>query len=43
VNEPRAASIGASVRLTQQKEFRGALVPLLARSLDRRTLPASSR
>jgi hypothetical protein len=29
-----------SVRLTQQEEFRGALVPLLARSLDRRTLPA---
>jgi hypothetical protein len=29
-----------SVRLTQQEEFRGVLVPLLARSLDRRTLPA---
>jgi hypothetical protein len=29
-----------SVRLTQQEDFRGALVPLLARSLDRRTLPA---
>jgi hypothetical protein len=29
-----------SVRLTQQEDFRGALVPLLARSLDRHTLPA---
>jgi hypothetical protein len=29
-----------AVRLTQQEEFRGVLVPLLARSLDRRTLPA---
>ena len=28
------------VRLTQQEDFRGMLVPLLARSLDRRTLPA---
>jgi hypothetical protein len=28
------------VRLVQQEEFRGILVPLLATSLDRRTLPA---
>ncbi|HZC99707.1 MAG TPA: SRPBCC domain-containing protein [Actinomycetes bacterium] len=28
------------VRLVQQEQFRGLLVPLLARSLDRRTLPA---
>jgi hypothetical protein len=28
------------VRLIQQEEYRGLLVPLLARSLDRRTLPA---
>jgi hypothetical protein len=28
------------VRLVQQEDFRGLLVPLLARSLDRRTLPA---
>ena len=27
-------------RLVQQEEFRGVLVPFLARSLDRRTLPA---
>ena len=27
------------VRLVQQEDFRGLLVPLLARSLDRRTLP----
>jgi hypothetical protein len=31
------------VRLTQQEDFRGLLVPLLARSLDRRTLPAFER
>lgn len=31
------------VRLTQQEDFRGVLVPLLARSLDRRTLPAFER
>jgi hypothetical protein len=29
-----------SVRLTQQEEYRGVLVPLMAGSLDRRTLPA---
>jgi hypothetical protein len=28
------------VRLVQQEEFRGLLTPFLARSLDRRTLPA---
>jgi len=28
------------VRLVQQEQFRGLLVPLLARSLDRHTLPA---
>lgn len=28
------------VRLVQQEDFRGVLVPLLARSLERRTLPA---
>ena len=28
------------VRVVQQEDFRGLLVPLLARSLDRRTLPA---
>jgi hypothetical protein len=28
------------VRLVQQEDFRGLLVPLLAGSLDRRTLPA---
>jgi len=28
------------VRLVQQEEYRGVLVPLLAKSLDRRTLPA---
>jgi hypothetical protein len=28
------------VRLVQQEDYRGLLVPLLARSLDRRTLPA---
>jgi hypothetical protein len=28
------------VRLVQQEDFRGLLVPLMARSLDRRTLPA---
>jgi len=28
------------VRLVQQEEYRGLLVPLMARSLDRRTLPA---
>jgi hypothetical protein len=27
-------------RLVQQEDFRGLLVPLMARSLDRRTLPA---
>lgn len=31
------------VRLVQQEDFRGVLVPLLARSLDRRTLPAFKR
>jgi hypothetical protein len=31
------------VRLIQQEEFRGVLVPLLARSLDRSTLPAFER
>jgi hypothetical protein len=31
------------VRLTQQEDFRGVLVLLLARSLDRRTLPAFER
>jgi hypothetical protein len=29
-----------TVRLIQQEEFRGILVPLMARSLDRNTLPA---
>ncbi len=31
---------GDQVRLIQQEDYRGLLVPLLARSLDRRTLPA---
>lgn len=31
------------VRLVQQEDFRGALVPFLANSLDRRTLPAFAR
>ena len=31
------------VRLVQQETFRGALVPLFAKSLDRRTLPAFDR
>jgi hypothetical protein len=31
------------VRLVQQEDFRGVLVPLLSRSLDRRTLPAFER
>jgi hypothetical protein len=31
------------VRLVQQEDFRGLLVPLLARSLDRRTLPGFER
>jgi hypothetical protein len=31
------------VRLVQQEDFRGALVPLFAKSLDRRTLPAFER
>ncbi len=31
------------VRLVQQEDYRGLLVPLLARSLDRRTLPAFER
>jgi hypothetical protein len=31
------------VRLVQQEDFRGVLVPLLARSLERRTLPAFER
>lgn len=31
------------VRLIQQEDFRGALVPLLAPSLDRKTLPAFER
>jgi hypothetical protein len=35
--EPRE---GGGVRLVQQEDFRGVLVPLLAGSLDRRTLPA---
>ena len=30
-------------RLVQQEDFRGLLVPLLARSLDRRTLPGFER
>lgn len=34
---------GGGVHLTQQEDFRGVLVPLLARSLDRRTLPAFER
>lgn len=34
---------GGGVRLVQQEDFRGALVPLLARSLDRRTRPAFER
>jgi hypothetical protein len=34
---------GGGVRLVQQEDFRGVLVPLLARSLDRRTLPAFER
>jgi hypothetical protein len=38
--EPRD---GGGVRLVQQEEFRGVLVPLLARSLDRHTLPAFER
>lgn len=35
--EPRE---DGTTRLSQDEEFRGALVPLLARSLDRNTLPA---
>ena len=31
---------GGGVRLAQQEDFRGVLVPLLAKSLDRHTLPA---
>jgi hypothetical protein len=34
---------GDRVRLVQEEQFRGVLVPLLARSLDRRTLPAFER
>ena len=34
--EPR----GSGTRLIQQEEFRGMLVPFLAASLDRKTLPA---
>jgi hypothetical protein len=34
---------GGGVRLVQQEDFRGILVPLLAKSLDRRTLPAFER
>ncbi len=34
---------GGGVRLVQQEDFRGILVPLLATSLDRRTLPAFER
>jgi hypothetical protein len=34
---------GGGVRLVQQEDYRGALVPLLARSLDRQTLPAFQR
>jgi hypothetical protein len=34
---------GGGVRLVQQEDFRGVLVPLLAKSLDRRTLPAFER
>jgi hypothetical protein len=32
-----------TVRLVQREDFRGVLVPMLARSLDRRTLPAFER
>jgi len=38
--EPRG---DGHVRLTQQEDYRGLLVPFLARSLDRRTLPAFER
>jgi hypothetical protein len=38
--EPRA---GGGVRMVQQENFKGALVPMLAKSLDRRTLPAFER
>ncbi|MEX5719018.1 SRPBCC family protein [Geodermatophilus maliterrae] len=31
---------GSGTRLVQQEDFRGALVPFLAASLDRKTLPA---
>jgi hypothetical protein len=34
---------GGGVRLVQQEDYRGALVPLLGRSLDRQTLPAFQR
>jgi hypothetical protein len=34
---------GDRIRLIQEEQFRGILVPLLARSLDRRTLPAFER
>ncbi|HKE98256.1 MAG TPA: SRPBCC domain-containing protein [Actinomycetes bacterium] len=34
---------GGRVRLVQQEDFHGLLVPLLAGSLDRRTLPAFER
>jgi hypothetical protein len=34
--EPR----GSGTRLVHQEDFRGVLVPLLARALDRKTLPA---
>ena len=35
--------LDGGVRLVQQEDFRGVLVPLFARSLDRRTLPAFER
>src|SRR5262245_53968193 len=35
--------VGGGVRLVQQEDYRGVLVPLFARSLDRRTLPAFER
>lgn len=34
---------GGKVRLVQAEEFRGVLVPFLARSLDQRTLPGFER
>lgn len=35
--------LDGGTRLIQQEDFRGVLVPLLAKSLDRRTLPAFER